>query len=179
MIWKTSSSAAILSGLSVLMLAGCGSGEDSPSVNNAAVADEASEAVPSELSTEAANDAMTPDGSNSPASPEPETEEGAEAGGLAPAGSGLRFVGRWAAEQRLCESTAWRFTADSLRTPAGSVCTFTDVNAVPGGYDIEARCSAEAPEADDRLELRFAESARAMMFESQSIADAGLIYCGP
>lgn len=88
-----------------------------------------------------------------------------------------RFVGRWAAEERLCATTSWRFTESELRTPAGSVCRFSNVQEVPGGYDIRARCTAEAPERDDVLQIRFSESARAMLFESESIADAGLISC--
>jgi hypothetical protein len=88
-----------------------------------------------------------------------------------------RFVGLWAADQRLCARTAWRFSEEELSTPAGAVCRFTDVRAVPGGYDIAARCTAEAPERDDRLRLRFPESARGMLFESDSIADAGLVRC--
>jgi hypothetical protein len=90
----------------------------------------------------------------------------------------LRFVGRWAAEERLCARSAWRFTERELRTPAGSVCRFTEVRSVPGGYDIAARCTAEAPERDDVLRLRFAESAGGMLFESESIADVGLVRCG-
>ena len=90
-----------------------------------------------------------------------------------------RFVGRWAAEERLCATTSWRFTESELRTPAGSVCRFTNIEEVPGGYDIRARCTAEAPEREDLLQIRFAESARAMLFDSESIADAGLISCDP
>jgi hypothetical protein len=98
--------------------------------------------------------------------------------GLPPAGTGLRFVGLWASKAENCGNLAWRFTAKRLETPAGSVCTFKDVDAVPGGYDIAASCTAEAPPRDDTLEIRFAESAKAMLFESESIADAGLVYCG-
>jgi hypothetical protein len=108
--------------------------------------------------------------------PDPASED--PVGTLPPAGQGLRFVGRWAAEADLCSTTAWRFTRDSLRTPAGSACAFTKVTPVAGGYDIAATCTAEGPPASDVLEIRFAESARAMLFESDSIADAGLIYCG-
>ena len=88
-----------------------------------------------------------------------------------------RFVGLWAAETRLCGSAAWRFSETELHTPAGSACRFSDVREVPGGYDIAARCTAEAPERDDVLKLRFAESAGALLFESESIADAGLVRC--
>lgn len=89
----------------------------------------------------------------------------------------LRFVGRWAADQRSCARGAWRFTQTSLETPAGSVCRFSKVTRVPGGYDIAARCTAEGPPENDVLRLRFAESARALLFESRLIADTGLVAC--
>ena len=89
-----------------------------------------------------------------------------------------RFIGRWAAEERLCADAAWVVGDTVLETPAGSVCRFIDVEAVPGGYDIVARCTAEGPERDDRLRLRFPESGGGMTFESYSIADAGLVRCG-
>ena len=89
-----------------------------------------------------------------------------------------RFVGRWAATTALCEQAAWRFTATQLTTPAGSVCLFEEVRIAPGGYDIAARCTAEAPERDDAIRLRFPQSASGMTFESASIADAALVRCG-
>ena len=100
------------------------------------------------------------------------------AGDLPEPSEGLRFVGRWAADERSCTSAAWVFTQTTLRTPAGSVCSFDQVNPVPGGYDIQATCTAEAPPASDTLKIRFAESAKAMLFESETIADAGLVFCG-
>lgn len=87
-----------------------------------------------------------------------------------------RFVGRWASEERNC-GDPWVFAASSLRTPAGSVCSFSQVREVPGGYDVSASCTAEGPAANDRLRLRFAESARALLFESRTIANAGLVRC--
>ena len=88
------------------------------------------------------------------------------------------YVGRWAATEALCGQAAWRFTTTQLTTPAGSVCLFEEVRVAPGGYDITARCTAEAPERDDTIRLRFAESTGGMLFESASIADAGLVRCG-
>jgi hypothetical protein len=88
-----------------------------------------------------------------------------------------RFVGQWAAKADSCQDQAWRFTAKSLSTPAGSQCTFRKVTEVPGGYDIAARCTAESPPTEDTLKLRFAESAKALLFESTTIADAGLVQC--
>lgn len=100
------------------------------------------------------------------------------AGDLPKAGEGLRFIGKWAADQQSCESAAWQFTETTLRTPAGSACSFNRVTEVPGGYDIQATCTAEAPPTSDTLKLRFAESAEALLFESDTIADAGLVFCG-
>jgi hypothetical protein len=108
---------------------------------------------------------------NAPISPE-------QAGDLPEPSEGLRFVGRWAADERSCTSAAWVFTQTTLRTPAGSVCSFDQVTPVPGGYDIQATCTAEAPPASDTLKIRFAESAKAMLFESETIADTGLVFCG-
>ena len=95
-----------------------------------------------------------------------------------PPSDGYRFVGRWATEQRNCGRLAWRFTASSLETPAGSVCRFSKVTEVPGGYDIAAHCTAEGTSRNETLRLRFAESAGALLFESELIADAGLVRCG-
>ncbi|MFN3727887.1 MAG: hypothetical protein ACK4SZ_16470 [Allosphingosinicella sp.] len=88
-----------------------------------------------------------------------------------------RFVGRWASDVRSCRTAAWEFTATSLATSAGSQCRFSRVTEVPGGYDIAARCTAEGLPAEDVLRLRFAQSARALLFESRTIADAGLVAC--
>jgi hypothetical protein len=104
-------------------------------------------------------------------------DERAQAGGLPPP-TALRFVGLWAADARKCSTEAWRFTDTSLSTPAGSHCTFSKVTQVPGGYDIAASCTAEAPPKDETIKIRFAQSAQAMLFDSDAIADAGLVYCG-
>lgn len=102
----------------------------------------------------------------------------AEAGDLPRTSEGLRFVGNWAADQGSCESAAWKFTETTLQTPAGSNCSFNRVTPVPGGYDIQATCTAEAPPTSDTLKLRFAEPADAMTFESETIANAKLLFCG-
>lgn len=132
----------------------------------------------SEPATDAPREAAEPAATSNdigPPPPKADMEASLNLGADQP--SAPRFVGLWATEERLCETTAWRFSERELRTPAGSVCQFTEVEEVPGGYDINARCTAEGPEQEDVLEIRFAESAGAMLFESQSIADAGLISC--
>jgi hypothetical protein len=64
------------------------------------------------------------------------------------------------------------------RHAGGIALHLSKVTAVPGGYDIAASCTAEAPAKAETIKLRFAESAQAMLFESDAIADTGLVYCG-
>ncbi len=101
-----------------------------------------------------------------------------QAGALPPPGPLPRFVGKWATDQKSCDSAAWQFTQSNLRTPAGSSCGFDQVSEVPGGYDVKATCTAEGPPTPDTLQIRFAESAKAMLFSSKTIADTGLVFCG-
>ena len=101
-----------------------------------------------------------------------------QAGDLPQPSAALRFVGNWAPDQRACSSAAWKFTETTLQTPAGANCSFNRVTQVPGGYDVEATCTAEGPPASDTLQIRFAESAKAMLFDSKTIADTGLVFCG-
>ncbi len=101
-----------------------------------------------------------------------------EAGALPQPGPLPRFVGKWAADQKSCETAPWQFTQSTLRTPAGSSCSFDQVTEVPGGYDVKAVCTAEGPPTPDTLEIRFAESAKAMLFTSKVVAGTGLVFCG-
>lgn len=98
---------------------------------------------------------------------------------LPPTSGERRYVGRWAASADMCRSGAWVFEPDGLETAGEVSCDFTDVSEAPGGYEIAARCTAEAPPENDRIRLRFAESAQAMLVEgSQTLDDVGLVYCG-
>jgi hypothetical protein len=99
-------------------------------------------------------------------------------GTLPAADAGLRFVGRWAPSEGDCTSRAWRFTADALIVDGGPHCSFYKVDEAPGGYDIAAQCPTKEPVHTDLIKLRFAESARAMLVESNAISPMGLIYCG-
>ena len=101
-----------------------------------------------------------------------------EAGDLPEQSEGLRFIGNWAPDEKSCTSAAWQFSQTTLRTPAGANCSFNRVTEVSGGYDIQATCTAEGDPTSDTLKLRFAVLSKAMMFESRTIADTPLIYCG-
>lgn len=88
-----------------------------------------------------------------------------------------RFIGRWAAHEGLCENNAWTFTAEELRTPTGTVCRLGEISDVPGGYDIAANCTVGGEPREDRLQLRFAESAEGLLFDADHIQEAGLSRC--
>lgn len=102
----------------------------------------------------------------------------AVAGELPPPGPAPRFIGKWAKDQQSCQSAAWQFTDSTLRTPDGDNCSFNRVSPVSGGYDIQATCSVKRVPSADVLQIRFAESAKAMLFSSKAIKQSGLVYCG-
>ena len=83
-----------------------------------------------------------------------------------------RFVGNWAKDQQSCQSAAWKFTDSTLRTPGGESCSFNRVTPAAGGYDIEATCTAKGSPEADTLTIRFAESAKAMLFSPERSAVA-------
>jgi hypothetical protein len=116
---------------------------------------------------------------NSAAAPATNVPEGnAAPSPLPPAGAALGFVGRWATSAANCPTKAWRFTRDTLTAADGPHCSIYKVTKAPGGYDLAARCPTKKPDELDLIRLRFAESARAMLVESNAIAPMGLIYCG-
>ena len=86
-----------------------------------------------------------------------------------------RFVGRWATTRDLCGRREWRITENELRTAEGRVCRFTDVREVDGGYDVAARCTADGPERDDTLQMRF--SSVGILIESESLITVGMFRC--
>jgi hypothetical protein len=89
-----------------------------------------------------------------------------------------RYIGRWAAEERLCKDGAWEFAAMDLSTAGEVSCDFHKVQEAPGGYDVDATCFAEGARTDETIKLRFAESAGAMLVESKTFRPIGLIRCG-
>jgi hypothetical protein len=100
------------------------------------------------------------------------------AGVLPPANAAMRYVGTWAATKADCKSKPWRFTAKSLDAKSGPQCSFYNVAKAPGGYDIAAECPTKKPVHTDLIKLRFAESAGAMLVESNAVQPTGLVYCG-
>ena len=160
----------------VALVAGCsgspGNDMSAEQANDAAVPTNIIEVPPSETAPLPGN-ATTND----------ETAEGEDAaavpGTLPPADAEYRYAGRWAATQQLCETGAWRFQPKRLDTAGEVSCTFDNVEQVPGGYDIAASCLAEGNRTKDTIELRFAESAQAMLVQSKMWDGVGLTYCGP
>ncbi|MGK6355298.1 hypothetical protein ACMGDH_08715 [Sphingomonas sp. DT-207] len=106
-----------------------------------------------------------------------ENQQPFNAEAAAPEGAAARYVGRWAANEKLCEDGAWRFEERHLATAGEVSCDFSRVTQVAGGYDIQAQCLAEGNRSDEVIKIRFAESAGAMLVESKTFRPVGLIAC--
>jgi hypothetical protein len=98
--------------------------------------------------------------------------------GLPPSNAGLRFVGRWAKSQAECTTKPWIFTEKEIAAVDGPHCTIYHIATAPGGYDLAATCPAKVPVHTDLISIRFAESAQAILVESNAISPMGLVYCG-
>jgi len=149
-----------------LLLAGCG--KSGPRGENQLSANEKSTAPIANAAPETA-------GKGSSGQPRPGSENAMEA---LPPKAELRFVGTWATSEAECASKPWHFSAEKLTVAGGPNCSFYKVSEVPGGYDLAAQCPAKKPDPTDLIKLRFAESARAMLVESNAISPMGLIKCG-
>ena len=101
-----------------------------------------------------------------------------QAGELPPPAATARFVGNWAKDQQSCQSAVWKFTDSTLRTPDGESCSFNRVSEVAGGYEIQATCSGKEGPKSELLKIRFAESAKAMLLDSEELKNGGLVFCG-
>jgi hypothetical protein len=135
--------------------------------------------APPEANQAAANSSVAEPADNGAAALNASGNEGAgDLGSLPPANAALRFVGQWATSKSNCASKPWRFTATELTVADGPNCHFYKVSKSPGGYDLAAQCPTKKPVPTDLIKLRFAESARAMLVESNAIPPTGLIYCG-
>ena len=69
------------------------------------------------------------------------------------------YVGRWAAQPNLCASGAWVFAADRLTTAGEVSCTFSEVERTQAGWEIAARCTAQAPAEDATITLTLTDPA--------------------
>jgi hypothetical protein len=123
-----------------------------------------------------------------PAPATPESKAAAPAGpvtarpgaSLPPADAAERYVGLWAADVKACADPPWRFESRRLTTKGEVSCAFDEVRRTPGGYDVAATCTAEAPPKAYTIKLRFAESAKAMLVDGGPFAEpVGLVWCGP
>jgi len=147
-----------------LMMAACGQKAQAPPSNVVA-------GTPAKVAVETA-------GTNSGSNVAANEAEPKPSGVLPPATAAMRYVGTWAATKADCKSKPWRFTAKSLDATDGPKCSFYNVAKAPGGYDVAAQCPTKKPVHTDLIKLRFAESAGAMLVESNAIPPTGLVYCG-
>lgn len=91
-----------------------------------------------------------------------------------------RYVGLWATTAEGCAEPAWRFEPTGISTRGEVSCAFDNVQIVETGYDFQATCQAQAPPEQHRIQLSFAESARAMMISGGPwSAPTSLVYCAP
>jgi hypothetical protein len=161
--------------VSVLLLAACGQKSSLPSTEGNTTPNEAVAAnTANEVSANAALNAVQ---ANVTAVSN-KAQGGNALDTLPPANAALRFVGLWATDAANCASHGWHFTADRLDATDGPHCNIYKVTRAPGGYDLAAQCPEKKPIPTDLIKLRFAESARAMLVESNAIKPTGLIYCG-
>jgi hypothetical protein len=156
----------------VVAIAGCGKssqpGENQSSANEKSIAPSengVAEASRGNAPSSSSDQSNAPAASNSP-------------GTLPRPSAALRFVGTWAHSRAECGSRPWRFTAEKISAAGGPNCSIYKVSEAPGGYDLAANCPAKTPEPTDLIKLRFAESASAMLVESNAISPTGLVYCG-
>jgi hypothetical protein len=152
-----------------LIASGCGQKTEQAPTNQAAVPE--NPAPETNVSSDAAEPPAT---ENSEAN----ASTGNLLGTLPPTNATLRFVGRWAKDEASCTTKPWTFTKNALTATGGPDCSIYDVKKVLGGYDLAVQCPAKKPDPTDLIKLRFAESARAMLVESNAIEPMGLIYCG-
>jgi hypothetical protein len=130
----------------------------------------------SACSPEASDEIAAPD-----VIPEPTeslTPESTTDAALPPDDETFRFAGRWAETVEMCREEPWTITGERLTAPGGAACGFTRMEESPGGYMIDARCTVDGETQDDRIVLRFAESAQALLVEgATTLPETGLIQC--
>lgn len=91
---------------------------------------------------------------------------------------GPAYVGRWAANEGLCDDGAWTFERDGLSTAGEVSCGFDGVAALDDGYEIAATCTAEAPPEPHNLRLTFGSDGSTMVVRGGPFAEPPpLIRC--
>lgn len=73
------------------------------------------------------------------------------------------YIGRWAANEGLCDTGAWVFERDGLSTAGEVSCQFDGVAALDDGYEIAATCTAQAPPEAHSLRLTFGQDGQTMV----------------
>lgn len=98
---------------------------------------------------------------------------------LPPVGDTPRYIGAWSTTGGRCTEPAWIINAETMHTQGEVSCTFNDVNEIPGGYAIDATCTAEAPPQPYHMQFTFAEAAQAMLITGGPWSPSpSLIHCG-
>jgi hypothetical protein len=158
-----------------LVIAGCSQKAEKPPANQSSATEKTAIATENASAVNASGNAATAAPQNSA---QQANKAAPSAGVLPPANAAVRYVGTWATKLANCKSKPWHFTARELTVSGGPHCSFYNVAKVPGGYDVAAQCPTKGPVHTDLIKLRFAESAQAMLVESNAINPTGLIYCG-
>jgi hypothetical protein len=92
----------------------------------------------------------------------------------------LFFVGRWAADLKLCDKGAWVITAQGISTAGEVSCRFNGPPQGRGPVEVDATCTSDGVEKPWRLRFSYAESAQALLVENGPFAAIGLMRCpGP
>jgi len=84
------------------------------------------------------------------------------------------FVGRWAAEPKLCAAGAWVFRTDGVSTAGEVSCAFRRVEPSASGYRIQAACTHEGSQSDTEIGLSLTDPA-----PPQSMTVEGGPWSGP
>lgn len=87
-----------------------------------------------------------------------------------------RYIGRWAAEPKLCKDGAWKFAVMDLSTAGEVSCDFHKVRRTADGYDADATCFAEGTRSEETLRMRFA-AGDTMTVDSKIFRNVALKRC--
>jgi hypothetical protein len=115
-----------------------------------------------------------------PAAPKAPAQGATPAPSPTPSPAALFFVGRWAADPKLCDTGPWIITAQGLRTAGEVSCRFDGAPQGRGPVEVDATCTSEGAQKPWRLRFSYAEAAQALLVENGPFAATGLMRCrGP